>query len=533
MIQNRYIPLDIKSEIRINALNTIRYTLLLDYTVPNLKDESDFIDTLMHNCHECCRGLFSNAKEISYYNFFGRSRETMPFPLYYLNYDPVPIDLNIPNAGIGFHTMIMQHCIINSYHAILTELLNNQEISAYSLENKIGCQGFFKLYKNKSISIHENGASFHELHKGSDPKKSSKASRFDGVTRTHIKTLPDIMNFFTVGSSKDTLNYKLQFASLVSHINNIRSTDFRVLNSSTNANTLEILKKIEELTQKMEPSISSFSKIYENDFSQIGKNPVDGLYHYYLTERLFNFNLFYGLLKNIKRIEKLTTYRLCQPETLPILLCCKKLPNIFSRQYFIKYAFDHIIAQPDSYNNFWYTQNLSRSNSLFSSTRKHHACFQFMQWLEQYELFINYMAEFVIPVYEWCFINMLFNAIEEKYPNEKHDFHSEKALHLLTNYIITNYQKILRPISFPDDMDIMDIITRHKNVEELTDIFNQCNTTVMKSFFHSEDILELNLKPLNPDYFKTNSPNTPKSDNNESRIRKFYIDLIRYTYLQS
>ena len=54
----------------------------------------------------------------------------------------------------------------------------------------------------------------------------------------------------------------------------------------------------------------------------------------------------------------------------------------------------------------------------------------------------------------------------------------------------------------------------------------------MTALFDSEDPLELNLTPLNPEYFKVN-PNAPVSDNNESRIRKFYIDLIRYTYLQS
>ena len=269
-----------------------------------------------------------------------------------------------------------------------------------------------------------------------------------------------------------------------------------------------------------------------NPFNKNTLNSVDNLYQYYLIERLFNFNLFYGLLKNIKRIEEQTTYRLCDPEILSVLLCCKNLPNVFSRQYFLKYAFDHIYDKPDSFSNFWHTQDLFRANTLMSSTRKTRTYFQFTQWLEQYELFMNYMAKFVIPIYEWCFINMLLTVIEDKYPGEEHFFYLNKAIDFLTDYMNDHCRDILQPISFSDDMDIMDIITEHKNFEELEDTFKQSRIQIMTALFDSEDPLELNLTPLNPEYFKVN-PNAPVSDNNESRIRKFYIDLIRYTYLQS
>lgn len=122
--------------------------------------------------------------------------------------------------------MIMQHCIISSYHAILTELLNNQAITSYSVENKIKHQGFFKLYKKEAISIRENDVIFHELNKGANSSKSSKAAAFDGITRTHIKAIPNIMGFFMMDSTKETLSYKLQFASIAYHINKIRVTNW-------------------------------------------------------------------------------------------------------------------------------------------------------------------------------------------------------------------------------------------------------------------------------------------------------------------
>lgn len=86
----------------------------------------------------------------------------------------MPDDLNSPYHDFGFHTMIMQHCIISSYHAILTELLNNQTLSSYSVENKIKNRGFFDLYKKGAISISENDVTFHELNKDSIPKNRLK-----------------------------------------------------------------------------------------------------------------------------------------------------------------------------------------------------------------------------------------------------------------------------------------------------------------------------------------------------------------------
>lgn len=523
MIKNTFFSLASNAQERIDALNAIRYTLLLPYNVPKLDRNSNFMDNLMHNCHECCRGLFSNKNQTSYYFFFGRSREALPFPLYYLNYEPVPVDLNVPTKDIGFHTMIMQHCIISTYHAILTELLNKKIVTSYSIANDIRNQGFYTLYKKGTISIQERDTQVNISSKASSEKsseKSSNASHFTGLTQTHIEVLPKVMDFLTVNSPEDPFNYQLQFASLVNAINGIKVPKFKTLSPRTKKSPHNILDGVEKLISSMNP------------FDKNNLSSVDNLYQYYLIERLFNFNLFYGLLKNIKRIEERTTYRLCDPEILSVLLRCKNLPNVFSRQYFLKYAFDHIYDKPDSYSNFWHTQDLFRANTLMSSTRKHHTYFQFTQWLEQYELFMNYMTKFVIPIYEWCFINMLLTAIEDKYPDKEHFFHLEKAIYFLADYMNNHYENILQPISFSDDMDIMDIITKHENFQELEDTFKKIRTQIMATFFDSEDTLELNLTPLNPGYFKDN-PNAPISDNNESRIRKFYIDLIRYTYLQS
>lgn len=248
MIKNTFFSLASNAQERIDALNTIRYTLLLPYNVPKLNKDSNFIDSLMYKCHECCRGLFSNNKQTSYYFFFGRSREVMPFPLYYLNYEPVPVDLDIATKDIGFHTMIMQHCIISTYHAILTELLNEEMVKSYSIANDIKNQGFYTLYKRGDISIQERNIQFNKHIKESSPK-SSNASCFNGLTQTHIKVLPKVMDFLTTRSTEDFFNYKLQFASLVNTINNIKVSVFKTLSPKTKKPIHDILDIIEDLTR--------------------------------------------------------------------------------------------------------------------------------------------------------------------------------------------------------------------------------------------------------------------------------------------
>ena len=66
------------------------------------------------------------------------------------------------------------------------------------------------------------------------------------------------------------------------------------------------------------------------------------IYQKYLTERVFDLNLFYSLLNIILFTEDNSQYQLNSKEILDTLALCQKLPNTFSRQLFVKYATDHI-----------------------------------------------------------------------------------------------------------------------------------------------------------------------------------------------
>ena len=81
-----------------------------------------------------------------------------------------------------------------------------------------------------------------------------------------------------------------------------------------------------------------------------------------------------------------------------------------------------------SYHDFWFEHTLDMNNHVLGSLPKSKFGFQLIRWLEQFELFCNYMAEFIIPIYEWCFTNMVMEVVEQKASiesnqNNPSDFH--------------------------------------------------------------------------------------------------------------
>ena len=226
------------------------------------------------------------------------------------------------------------------------------------------------------------------------------------------------------------------------------------------------------------------------------------------------------------------TNNFCQKEILDILCLCRKLPNTFSRQYFLKYAFDKLIIQPFSYLDFWHAHRLDMSTSVHESPLKSINHFQFTRWLEQFSLFCNYIGEYVIPIYEWCFTNMILEVIEQKIPYnpKKDDFRSVHILRLstamesLAKYIESNYKQILRPMEFPINQDTLDLITKHKSgIDDLNfsaDFLQQ----LFEAFYSPERDLDLNLPHLNPDFFLYGKNNAVHK--NETHLRNFYINLL-------
>ena len=195
-------------------------------------------------------------------------------------------------------------------------------------------------------------------------------------------------------SSIKYTRYPLPYASLCSALCKVSLPDLKQLWSSSSKtttieNTFDSLDSIIKILMPLKRR-TPYSKSTDNwDFSPFNNDIVDGVYHYYLTEKAYNFHLYYCLLENIKNVSQHTSYRFTEQEIISILTLCTNLPNPFSRAYFLKYAFDHIEAKTNSYHDFWLYHDMNQRHIVGLQNPKTPKGFQFQKWLQQYELFIN------------------------------------------------------------------------------------------------------------------------------------------------
>lgn len=532
MIKNKMSALDKNSTNRLDAINSIRYTLLLDYpSVPISSDTPNFIEELFLQCNKCCRGLFSEGDNPVYFNFFGSQKSESSTPLKHFYHYISPYD-NDPNYKPGIPDLILQHCLFSSYHAILTELLGQTSVTSYQIVNKIKKDGIYALYLNGSLQISEQGVVF-KSKRPTQTAASSRATNFTEKVKTHKSYLYELFSLLVDSKSQDRYKYFLQFSNLSSVLFRINPSTFDFTASKDEQAISFLMKAAKEL----EPPIK-LNHLSESIFSNYGGQPIDGLYFYYLMERISNVRLLYSLLQQIYETETTYQFHLSSESTLDILSTCSKLPNVFSRQYFVRYAFEAFKNVPESYIDFWFQQSLERNSYLGVSTRSIQPGFQFLKWLEQYPLFMNYLSEYIIPIYEWCFLNMLLESIEKTVPGESHNVHLKIAFEKIASYVNKNYESILHPILLDIEMETVDVVTEIKNWHTLENLpFKVCSHLIKKIFLSGNSTaalpdkkdLNLNLPLINPDYFKC--PDRHEYNNNPKRIRKFYLDLIKNSYI--
>lgn len=513
MISNQTIHLDNNSPKRLEAENIIKYTLLLSYDITDLNaDSTDIIGQIMDNTHKCCSFLFANDPKYIVYNFFGTLIPRNPNTLAYLN--------AFSENGVNIHNMILQNSVMSAYHAILTEYLSSYAITSYTLNN-LKEYGAYAAYKKGIFSVTETGVSLSRSKLRNSTKdyskNSSKASDFNKLFKNKYKAIPSYMNFLLPGNEAQG-HYLLQYATLCKAICGISPSMLRNLygNKSKKLSPEYISDAISSLINAFTPPIQKFSPVDERNFVQFGGNIVDGVYQYYLAEKIFNMNLFYSLAQIIKEKEKNSNYRFSNSDILEGLSTCKKLPNPFSRTYLLHYAFDHIDDKCISYQDYWHDHDIEKRDVAMSIVRKMPPGFQFDKWFRQFQQFIIYMSDHVIPIYDWCFLTMLLNVIERTNPDKSHIFHLEKCLDILGAYITKNYRGIMKPIILKDgkSMDGVDMISQKKFYLDQDKIELLC-----QSFFKETDI-ELNLKSLDLESFKGTNNKHIKI------IQDFYNDLL-------
>lgn len=569
MIKNQFINLERTSTIRVDALNTIKYTLLLDYSVPVYKDDSSFIFDVMERCQNCCADLFVKLSPIRLPNYsidlFGAAINTSYGKMKNCKKDTSKrkkceeckdktclsdkctenhdkcrtcrcknltrfIDtttmfvISLPQIQAKSYkeflfsphidNMILQHCVISCYHAILTSLKDKEFKTLYEVINAphLGYLNY-KSYSEKSNS-----------------KKSAIASDFLRTTQTHIKYL-DNFSEIILAPNDDVKGYRVlePFSELWYSICTVPANKFDNLYHAKKSNTITSTHTDTLLANVIGISNTLMPKMRNGKFTS---SPSDSLYQCYLNERIFNLRLFYTLYKAIEHTNKEGFYRIDQGTFISAFNLLKKLPNVFSRQSMLIYAISHINPNVYTSGDFWRSNNLSTKEILSMEARTIKREFNLHMWKNQLELFINYFSEYVIPIYEWCFMNMLLESIEERYPQNDHKYHLGKALDLLKGFLNEHYQSFLQPLKLRNDSmlkNITDIISPIDSFLSSDKVDRQFVEKLFSSFFNTSFDINLNLSlNLTPGYFKANIRNDPTAPINH--VRQFYIDFLRYRY---
>ena len=535
MLKNTTISLEPTSPERIDAINTIKYTFLLNYDAPKIGDNTNnLISQVMENCQKCCSSLFSSTDYHIAYDFFGDLCDYTSSSLSYLNSYPSVSNINGIPSNISIHSMILQNCIMSSYHAILTALLSGKALPIYTFHSIIENKGIHCLYKKHALNFTDSGPQIDKtkLQSTLDSKqKSSLASAFRQKIDARNFSNESLMNFVIDKKepiSQRNCNPQLQYSTLCNAMCKIPSHSLKKLYStkSCNLSTEAFVKILENNINELTPSIEKLDPISPDSYKEYGGSIVDLVYHYYLAERSCNINLLYSLLKNIERTKHNFHYSFSDKEILKILSKCRTLQNPFSRTYFLHFAFDHIDLKNNSYLDFWHTHNYEHRSAIVTDARYIYKGFEFSKWLRQYDQFIDYMSQYVIPIYDWCFLNMLLESIEHHYPNKSHTFHLETIMTLLANYITEEYHSILQPITFVanTNMSEVDMITP-KNFFPLLNNFSEQQLNILREYMLCENIdTELNLQPLNPTRFRG------QNGENLSDIQNLYLDLLIYPH---
>ena len=520
MINNLYIDLKSDSKERIDACGCLKYTLFLEMELPNSIPEIKLVPTLLNICKSRCSELFTNSGNDIWFLFFGLS--TKSSPLSYLDYPTNSTALNRPSLI----DMILEHCIISAYHAVLTDLFHNRSITANIATNKL------------NTSIHLLSENF--VFPGSTGKEAKNNARkgqdFKKTTIKHLKKMQHTKQLFlnestsiNIGNnehhttSKENvdniadLQYSLQFAKLWKNICEIRPEKWNINCKKPSLSEWEIkFQNLQEISHKLEHSFST---------------PIDKIYFKYITERIFGYDLINCLIQNVSAVEA-TGFHFINSDILNTICQCKILPNTFSRIYFIQYAFEQLLNKPMSYFDYWYHQeNLpdrSKYRPALNSVNGMPQDFSLPKWTEQFSYFCNYMAKFIIPIFEWYFLELLLKYVENKFRDWTHNEHLKYAKNILKEYITGDAEKLLKV--YPTDTDL----TLFRPVEDLRpqlrDLPDYCKHTLLNQIFMNQENMNLNLTLINPEFF-LDKKHSERFKPFIEEYRTFIIKEIKALYL--
>lgn len=487
----RNIDLSKGSPCRQAAEGILRYAFHIDYAVPDITTENpELITSLKRICMNVCSQLTNGSGR----PFFGSNT---------LNTDTILYD------NTFLYEIIINDSILEVFHTIIQILIGDRYFPAYTI------LGLTNIYDAVNTSTENNLNKYSRDH--GHPKESWEATDLNKKL-TKISALPTFK--MLVGSQADCkppLHFNPVFASFYNAITSIRLDRINRVFCPDSIFKIDDLSILEQMRNSITPAIIEHKQLSDSKWNN---NIVDTIFHYYLTEKITNINLFYSLLNNIKYTEKHTNYRFNNQETLSILSQFLRLPNVFSRMHLVRYAFDYVDKNTRSGLDFMNDMNY---NELLPSVYKNPLIFiepqynmySFERWHTQVQYMISFLSQQLIPACSWCFLLILLQIIEKE--NERNTSCDQKdilrkAVSLLGDYISKNADIIMHPVTLKcNDRNIgLDLFSKYES--EWTLYYGNSDIDsiafLFKRFFHQCNRTEYLITPLSETIFECNEINT-------------------------
>ena len=438
MITNRNIDLSFQSIDREISRNTLIYTLGMDYPIAKIDPDSrktfvdDYSAIISKILAECQNYTHRLMQQITHADpnddipleFFG-IREKNGHPLFdklsSVGCLPSPYKSgNSSDRASSIHDMLAYHCVISCYHAVRTALERKSLVTSY-----------------KIVKRHQRSAT------------SSQASSLGRKIDKHLNCLDFIKDLIRCSDSHGRVRFRSQYSDLLYRISDINNSKFKYFfpgDGKYPKTDYDLL--LTNLTAVLDLKNTGYD-IELKKFTRNKKVEAEKIYNYYLFERIFNFRLFFTTMALIDYAHH--DYNLSNPEFIEAINSFISLPNVYSRQLLLAYAFSFISGSTDSSYDIW-DQFRSASKPQTEQTQRsyHPYSFNLSKWINQLKKMSDYLSDFVIPIYEWYFTESFLNGIRNAYQDKSENEHLEIALSMLENYIADNQQKIIHPL--PDSL---------------------------------------------------------------------------------
>lgn len=533
MIENTRVSLKPTDLPRQTAKGIIQYTLFLDYKNPkSTPNDTEYISKIVEATDFCCFPLIDQTSDMVGYDFFGLNTKYSTDNLLYLNRYPPTSEIPDLPQDISVSKLLVQNSLMSAYHVLLTEYLDNCTTTSYQIVNQLKGAGAHKAMStikngHSCVVIKENKTECLNLpkHGESNNLNSSKAATFGKKYYVRRKAFPALFAFTDdnpeLDSGDASFTYNLQYAALTKRIVDAKHDHFNCIFNfnKKNVSAEKIAETLSQLIKHFTPAFSNGTLEINNMFTEQNNDIVDGVYEYYLSEKAFSLNLFYNALKIIQDTEKQhnNRYDFKHTENLRVIAKCKQLSCPFVAPYLLQFAFDHIDKDTTSYLDYWNRHSLN-SRDIFASRAKKPSGFHYDQWLHQFELFVDYLSSYIIPVYDWCFLSMLLEGIEKAHPEYSHLQCLELAITMLGNYIQVNAKSILFPLKTSSQKKVDDFFPTGVSTEWVDEL---------RRLFYNEHNVNLNITPLTCDMF------TSKKIANGEVVTKSNLSPIRDLYIES